>query len=210
MQIHNVEQNTPEWFSLRSGVPTASAMKQLFTSSHALPKGVNQTMQAYAAELAADKMSGLPLSSDEGFQGNRATERGQELEPVARADYSLTTGVGVERAGFVTNFGAGCSPDGFVGDDGLLEIKCPLAKNHTRGVADIVNGQCPTDYYVQVQAQMWICERDWCDLYYYHPHLPSATLRVHADPEFQKLLAQQTALIIGERDALVRALEKAQ
>ena len=209
MQIHDFEQGSFEWHQVRCGIPTASAMKQLFTGSHGIPKNVTGTMLTYAAELAADLQSGLPLSMEEGFQGNAITERGHELEPIAADEYAFATDTDPQKVGFITNHGAGCSPDRLIGENGLLEIKCLLAKAHTKAVADCVSGTCPADYYVQCMAQMWITGRQWCDLHLYHPHLPSYTFRVEADPEFFKKLEQQVAVILAERDRLVSALEAA-
>ena len=209
MQIHNHEQGSLDWYQARCGIPTASVMKQLFTATHALPKGVTQTILTYAAELAADYQSGLMLSVEEGFQGNSITDRGQELEPVARSNYAFENDVTVAEVGFITNHGAGCSPDGLVGDDGGLEIKCLLAKAHTKAVADCIEGTCPADYYVQMQTSLWITGRKWWDLYLYHPHLPSTQFRVEPSAEFFELLEKQTKLVLAERDKLVQALTKA-
>lgn len=208
MQVHNVEQGTPEWHQLRLGIPTGSRLKDLFTASHKIGKGVTKSILSYAAELAADKQSGILLSDEEGFRGNKATDRGHELEPAARDQYTFETGLDVAQVGFVTNHGAGCSPDGLVGDDGCFEAKCLLAKGHTLAVA-AAHTECPADYYVQCQAEAWICEREWTDLYLFHPHLPCLKYRVMADEAFQKLLETQVALVIAERDKLVAALEKA-
>ena len=206
MEIHGHEQGSLAWHKSRLGIPSASAMKQLFTASHGLPKGVTKIILTYAAQLAADRHSGLPLNSTEGFQGSWATDRGNELEPVARNQYSFTQNVNVAQTGFITNKGSGCSPDGLVGDDGGLEIKCLLATAHTKAVADCIAGVCPADYYVQIQTSMWVTDRAWWDLYLYHPDLPSMDFRVEADLEFFKLLDQQVALVIGERDRLIAAL----
>ena len=73
----------------------------------------------------------------------------------------------------------------------------------------MIEGECPADYYVQCQAQAWICERQYTDLYLFHPHLASVRFRVDADPKFQTLLAKQVALVIEERDRLIDALEQA-
>lgn len=209
MEIHDFAQGSEDWLAVRRGIPTASAMKQLFTVAHAVPKKPTAAILNYAAEMAADSFSGLPLSNEEGFQGNWATERGHELEPVARREYDFLQDDEVTEVGFITNHGCGCSPDALVGDEGLLEIKCLLAKAHTQAVAECVAGQCPADYFIQCQAQMWITGRKWCDLYFYHPHLSSAQIRVKADTEFFSLLETQTQLVIAERDKLINALDQA-
>ncbi len=209
MIVHDVEQNTPEWHQLRLGIPTASKIKDLFTAKHGIPKGLNKTILNYAAELAADKQSGKPLSVDENVSGLYATERGHNLEPIARRAYDLGQDEEVKQIGFVTNHGCGCSPDSLVGERGLLEIKCLLHKAHTLCVADCMSGTIPADYYIQCQAQLWMCDRDWCDLYFYHPELPKASIRINADAKFQALMVQQVQLLIETRDSLIDALEAA-
>ena len=212
MKIYDFEQGSQEWHQSRCGIPTASVMKKLFTAKHAIPKGITGQVLNYAAQLAGDKQSGLPLSVEEGFQGNWATERGHELEGTAAMEYALETGTNVQAVGFITSIESLTGSDfvdRLVGDDGLLEIKCLLATAHTIAVAEASDGTCPADYYIQCQAQMWITGRQWCDLKLYHPHLPSKTVRVNADAGFQKLLQQQVDLVLTERDRLVGALEAA-
>lgn len=211
MLVHNVEQNSKEWYDLRCGMPTASRIKELFTAANKVPKDVTKTMLTYAAELAADTVAGFPLSQEEGFQGNYATQRGHDLEGAARDEYTFIANAEVTQIGYVTDDDqiVGCSPDSLVGSNGLLEIKCLLAKAHTLALADIAERICPRDYYVQCQVQTWICERQWCDLYFYHPTLASAVWRVDADKEFHALIDQQVNLICDQRDKLALALRRA-
>lgn len=210
MQIHNVEQNTHEWNLLRAGKPTASQMSDLFTATHAVPKKVTKQMLEFAAGLASDISSELPLSHDEYFKGNDATRRAHELEPVAFNEYKFKYNPDIEMVGFVTNGGVGCSPDGLGATDGGLEMKCLFSKKHTRSVALCVQGICPPDYYVQIQACMWICEREWWDLYLYHPHLTCCRFRVVADHNFWAKLDLQCAALIYERNILIDALKSAE
>lgn len=210
MQIHRMPQNTPEWDLARAGVATASQMSDLFTATHAVPKKVTKVMLEFAASLASDKFSGLPLSADEYFQGNAATRRAHELEPVAFNDYNFRYNGDMQKVGFVTNGGVGCSPDGLGLVEGGLEMKCLLSKKHTRSVLECVQGICPPDFYVQIQASMWICEREWWDLYLYHPHLACMRFRVVADRDFWVKLDLQCAAIIYERNIMIDALKSAE
>lgn len=203
MEIIDCEQNTEEWFALRAGRPTASEFSKIVSGT-----GKASTQLAgYAATLAAELFAGQPL---ERWEGNRATELGHEMEPLARAAYEFQNEVKVVQVGFVTNHGAGCSPDGFVLDDGLHEIKSQLAKGHVQTMAYYrKNGKCPPDYYSQVQGQLLICEREWCDLDFFHEFLPGLTIRVERDEPYIRELLKGIALVIEQRDELVEMLRAA-
>lgn len=202
MQIHKVEQRTAEWFALRAGTPTASEFSKLVTGTG---KASTQ-VKGYAARLAAEKFAGGEL---EKWEGSQWTVRGAEMEPEARAAYELL-GADVEEVGFVTNHGAGCSPDGLVGDEGLCEIKCLSPEKHVLALAyHAKHGRAPVDYIPQVQGQIWLCQRKWCDLYFYHPKLPELCIRVESDSDYQSTLAEQVEAVLSERDRLVQILEAA-
>lgn len=203
MIAHDVEQNTEEWFSLRAGMPTASEFKKIITS-----KGEpSKQMGAYAALLAAEKYAGGRL---ERWEGNQWTERGHELEAEARRSYTFTANEEVVSVGFCENYGAGCSPDGLVGDSGLFENKCLSPQQHVITLSYFdKHGRPQADYIPQVQGQMWVTGRDWCDLHFYHPALPSLTIRVERDDEFHASLAEQIERTLAERDRLARVLEAA-
>ena len=116
MQIINVEQGSEEWLRARLGVPTASCYSKLITT-----QGKRSAQaEGYINELIGQRITGeIP----ETFK-SEAMERGNELEPQARAYYELVTDNDVEEVGLILNdIGAGCSPDGLIGDDGGLEIK---------------------------------------------------------------------------------------
>jgi len=121
--VHDVAQGTDEWHALRAGLPTASEFSKLVTS-----KGEpSKSMTAYAMELAGELYAGRPLDA---WEGNKYTERGHEIEHEARLAYAMR-GEPVEEIGFVTDDEGlwGCSPDGLVGEYGMIEIKC-LPKKH--------------------------------------------------------------------------------
>lgn len=198
MQIHTVEQGTPEWLALRLGIPTASEFKNLVT-----PTGKAATaVKSYALTLAAERFIGEPVDA---FTGNAATERGHELEPAARRFYEFSNDVEAVQVGFVTSDDktVGCSPDSLIGEDGLLEIKCPLAPKFMECLKYVHEGKCPPDYFIQVQGQMFVCERKWCDLLFYHPQLPPRHIRVFPDAAIvETLQSQLTKLAELRSDAL--------
>lgn len=203
MNVHTVEQNSPEWYALRSGLPTASEFKKIITSQGKASTQLN----GYAALLAAELYAGDQL---ERWEGNQWTERGHELELKAMASYSFINAAPVEKVGFCTREGAGCSPDGLVGDTGLLEIKCLSPQAHVLALAyHNKNNRPQPDYIPQVQGQMYVTEREYCDLYFYHPVLPELCIRVERDDEFHTALEKQLQLVIAERDRLAGILEAA-
>jgi hypothetical protein len=203
IEVHEIEQGTEQWHTLRAGLPTASEFSKLVTGT-----GKKSTqLFDYAATLAAELYAGKPL---ERWEGNSATERGHEIEPLARSNYEFQNDVEIVQVGFITNFGAGCSPDGLVGSAGLIEIKSQLPKGHVQTLAHYQkNGGPPSGYLPQVQGQLLVCERDWCDLCFYHPDLPSLTIRVERDESYIRELVKGIQLVIEQRDELVSMLESA-
>lgn len=202
MQIHSCEQRSAEWYALRAGIPTASEFSKLVTSDGTPSK----TLTTYAMTLAAEKFAGCTMDA---WEGNGWTERGRELEDEALRLYSFANDCNVTPIGFVTNDAhtAGCSPDGLVNGEGLIEIKCLKAENHVKAILYFQkNGRCQTDYVQQTQGQIWLCERKWCDLVFFHPQLPLLTIRQHPDPALQTALAAAVDAVHRERDIVLAAL----
>jgi hypothetical protein len=201
--IHDCEQNSEAWYGLRAGLPTASEFPKIITGTGKASAQVSD----YAAQLAAEMFAGRPLDR---WEGNAATERGHEIEKIARANYEFERELTVDRPGFITNYGAGCSPDGLVGTDGIHEIKCQLAKNHVQTLAYYYKHRtCPPGYVPQVQGQLLICEREWNDLHFFHPDLPSVVIRIKRDEPYIAALRSGIKTVLAERDALVAMLRSA-
>ena len=179
MIILNCEQGTEAWMEARLGVPTATGASRIIT-----PTGkASSQARAYMAELVAEYVIGE--TKDE-FRGTEWMERGKILEPDARAFYEFHNDDDVTKVGFVYRDDtrtAGCSPDSLVGDDGMLELKCPMAHTH---VAYHMMGDVPTPYIVQLQYQLWITGRKWVDFMSYHPDFPPYLIHVEADQVFTK------------------------
>lgn len=176
MKIIDCQQGTPEWFSARLGLPTASEFDKILT-----PTGKPSTQwEAYANRLLAEMLVGKPVDS---FEGNGWTERGNELEPEAAKFYEFTNEIETLTVGFVTNDEGtyGCSPDRLVGNDGLLELKCPAPHTHIQYLLDKKIDQ---KYYPQVQGQLLVTGRAWVDLVSYHPEMPPVVIRVPRDETF--------------------------
>lgn len=201
MIIHDVEHNTEEWLALRAGMPTASAASQLVTS---LGKP-SKSMELYAWQLAGEVYRESP---DSFFDGNEHTRYGHETEEEAAFAYAMG-GTDVRKAGFCTDdlLRYGCSPDRFVDDEGLLEIKC-LPKLHIKAIRYIYyNDAPPPEYIMQPQMQMLVTGRKWCDLYFYSPHYPCKILRQYPDAVLQQALKSQLAACIIERNKAFKILE---
>lgn len=203
MIIHDVEQNSEEWLKLRAGIPTASEFSKLVDS-----KGKKSaTFEKYAMTLAAEKIAG---SDVDGFEGNSWTERGHELEPDAVKSYEFLKDVEAVKAGFITNNKQtmGCSVDRLIGDDGLLEIKCLKATTLIETMLYFKkNSRAQPKYFQQVQGQMMVAGRKWCDLYFYHPKLPPLCIRQYPDDSFQNSLLKTIAEVGDRRDAIIKVTE---
>lgn len=189
MRILPHAQRTPEWYAARLGVPSAANFEKIIT-----PGGKASTqITGYTNRLLAEKIMGKPCDPDE---PNAAMQRGTELEPEARDYYSLIAGPVVE-VGFCLHddHDFGCSPDGLVGDDGILEIKCPMPWTHVEYLRDQV---LPSKYIPQVQGQLLVTGRKWCDFVSFHPDMKPLIVRVEADKAFQAKLLDLLVGMIAE------------
>jgi DNA-binding ferritin-like protein (Dps family) len=175
MRIIECEQGSQEWLAARRGIPTASQFHKILT-----PKTGKPSAQAEALRIAlvAEWMTGRDAES---FQSD-AMARGFMLEAEARQWYELTTGHEVRQTGICMRDDGmtGASPDGLIGDDGGLEIKCMLDAGH---MAFLLQPD-PKQFYPQIQGSLWITGREWWDLLAYHPDLPSLIVRVKRDQEY--------------------------
>jgi len=206
MKIHNeLEQGSDEWHLFRMDKPTGSNAKKIITS-----KGVKSTqLKKYAISLAVCSYSGIKR---EDFKATKAMERGIELEPEARKVYDFVKETETEQVGFITDDleRYGVSPDGLLDHDGMVEFKCQEDEGHTTTLIYYAkNGRLPTDHFAQVQMQMFVAEREWCDTAHYHPYLPFKIVRSYPDPIFVKQLQIQLANVLEERDKIIKVLQDA-
>lgn len=159
-----------------------------------------QSAQApkYMNELLAERLMQHPTLQ----KSTKWMERGQELEADALAYYEFQRGISVDKIGFVTNDAGtiGCSPDCLVGDDGLLEIKCPSEGVHVSYLLEDIGAS--DQYKHQTQGQLWITGRQWVDIVSYHPEMPSALYRVHRDPAFIELLSLHVSIFSNLLESL--------
>jgi putative phage-type endonuclease len=176
IEYPDVEQRSEQWHDLRRGMVTASTVAQLLTPT--LKVANNDTSRAVTTALVAERITGVTeptFTSDDMW-------RGVLHEPIARGYYAEKYGP-VREYGFMVRqfdgFEIGLSPDGLVGDDGLLEIKCPRAKGH---VQTILADQVPAVYMAQCQTALLVSGRDWLDFVSFHGGLPLFVKRVYPDP----------------------------
>ena len=198
MIIHNLEQNTPEWDIARSGKFTASMFGDLFAA-----KSTDKYENAIY-RVAFERVTGERVPT----YSNALMERGHELEPMARESYEMQTFNMVEEVGFCElNEWVGCSPDGLVGTDGLIEIKCPAYNTFMRYVD---SGKLPTQYKYQVHGQMYVTGRKWVDFVAYHPPFKPFILRVERDEEVCKKIESALNEAIEKAKKIIEKLTKYQ
>lgn len=196
MKIIDCTQGDPEWFSCRAGTPTASNFDLLVTIRGDRSKSADK----YLYRLAGEKITGVP---EETYQ-NVNMIRGQELESEARQLYQVITDNTVQEVGFcLADGGYGASPDGLVGDDGLIEIKCPTIAVH---VGYLLAGTLPSDYFQQTQGQLLVMERKWVDFFSYYPGLRPLLVRVERDEGFIKKLEAELKLFVEELKVVVKKI----
>lgn len=197
--IRGIEQGSEEWHNLRSGTITGSMF------SAVLSKGAGKTRKAYMYSLAAEVLTGEVADSF----SNEYMEWGTKTEPQARAMYKLRTGSSLESVAFIKGVeGVGVSPDDLVNENGLLEIKCPKT---TTQIETYMSGKMPTKHKAQVQGQLWVSEREWCDFVSFDPRINGVAswlcVRVERDEEYINTLKSEVARFKAELDELVNKLK---
>ncbi|STR03038.1 putative phage-type endonuclease [Kingella potus] len=163
-----MQQHTPEWHAARLGKLTASRIHEATTKSARSCSGYLAARENYKAELICERLTGRPY----GGLNTPAMQHGTDTEPQARAAYMLETGNDVAETGFIPHPGiamSGASPDGLIGADGLIEIKCPNTATH---IDFLRSGRPKPQYLAQMQWQMACTGRQWCDFVSYDPRLP--------------------------------------
>jgi len=197
--IKSIEQGGEDWLNIRMGFVTASKFKDVQA------KGAGKTRKTYMYQIAAEIITG---EREEGFS-SKSIEHGTYTEPTARAMYELDNGVDVEQIAFAhfDDIKIGCSPDGLVGDRGLVEIKCP---NTTTQIETFLSGKMPTSHMAQVQGQMWVMDRDWCDFVSFDPRINGAAsyfcTRIEKNEDYCKDLARECSMFLAELEEIIKKL----
>lgn len=198
-----VDQGTAEWLAQRAGKVTASRIADVMAKTKT---GYGATRKTYMGDLVAERLTGLPKP---GFS-NAAMQWGTDTEPQARAMYEFETGLDVVETGFVPHpelDGTGASPDGLVGDNGLVEIKCPNTATH---IETLRGSKIDRKYLLQMHWQMICTGRDWCDFVSFDPRLlfemQIHIRRVERDADLSKEITDEVTQFITELDEAVADL----
>lgn len=200
-----MEQRSDEWYAARLGKVTASRVADVVARTKS---GYSTSRANYMAELVCERLTGKPGD----FFQNAAMVWGTEQEPFARGAYEERTAALVTEVGFVphpTIDMAGASPDGLVGDDGLVEIKCPFTATH---IDTIMSGVAPSKYVTQMQWQMACTGRKWCDFVSFDPRMPDNMqlfiTRVHRKDMEIYALEQEVRSFLIELDEKITKLKE--
>lgn len=200
MKLINADQRTPEWFEARLGKATASRFGDIMAKTRS---GYSASRKNYMADLVIQRLTNTILES---FT-TAAMQYGIDQEEVARLEYALSTGNEVVETGFWVHdkLDAGASPDGFVNHDGALEIKVPNSATH---LETLHTKKVPRQYVAQVQGQMWITGKKWCDFVSYDPRtVPNAQMviiRVERDKDYIKELELEVEKFLEEVEEQVK------
>jgi len=196
-------QGSPEWLAQRLGKVTASRVADVIAKTKT---GYGASRKNYLAQLVCEVMTG---QSQDGYT-NAAMQWGIDKEPEAKAAYSFFTGNDVVSAEFVQHPAipaAGASPDGYVGDDGLIEVKCPNTATH---IETLISGTVDGKYITQMQWQMACTGRQWCDFVSFDPRMPPELSlfvnRVERDQKMIDELQREVLAFLAELDETINKL----
>ena len=198
-----MEQRSQAWFAARLGKVTASRVADVIAKTKT---GPSASLAAYMAQLIAERLTGVPQEA----YSNAAMDWGTATEPEARIAYEFHANLDVAEIGFVNHpfiAMSGASPDGLVGEMGLLELKCPTTSTH---IDTLLGRSVPDKYIVQMQWQMACSEREWCDFASYDPRLPDHmrlfVARIERDDKRIADLEHSVSDFLGEVEEKLAAL----
>jgi putative phage-type endonuclease len=201
--IEMIEQRSDEWFTARLGKVTASRVADVIAKTKT---GYSASRESYMAQLLEERMTGKPANSF----FNADMQWGIDQEPFARGEYERVKGVLVEEVGFVPHPNipmAGASPDGFVGVNGLIEIKCPKT---TTMIETLFTNKCPQRYFTQIQFQLACTDRVFCDYVVFDPRMPKNlqlfVKRIERDEDYIAQIEEEVEIFLNEIETKVNFL----
>jgi putative phage-type endonuclease len=204
--IHDMDQRSAEWMRIRLGKATASRVSDIIARTKS---GYSASRANYAAQLVCERLTGVQAET----YTNAAMQWGCDNEDAAREAYEFAQAVTAEQVGFVDHpmvSMAGASPDGLVGDDGLIEIKCPNTATH---IETLLTGSIADKYIVQMQWQLGCTNRKWCDFVSYDPRLSEEkrlfVKRVHRDDARIAELEAEVGKFLAEVEDTIARLNAA-
>ena len=194
-------QGSPEWFAQRCGCITASRIVDIMAGGKGL------TRAKYAAQLAAERMTGKPSRA---MFKSASMQHGNDTEPFARMQYEMRNGVLAIESDFIYHPYiklSGMSPDGLVNGDGLVEFKCPDTRTF---IEYLLSGEIPRGYQLQMLWQLCVSGREWCDFVAYDPDLPDEDgyiqIRYQPTQKERADLEDEVRNFSAEVDALVQSI----
>lgn len=207
MIIVDIEQGSPEWLAIRLGLASASRFKDVLSEPRSKADkeagALSDTAKSYMNSLIAEIITG-----EQAIITGKPLEWGSEHESSARIEYEFKHDTYVEEIGICIhdNRMIGASPDGFVGADGMIEIKCPyVSANH---VKTVINGT-PVEHMPQIQGNLWVNGRDWCDFISFDPRVKDDNRlfveRVYRDEAMIKRIESKTLAFAEKMKSVLRS-----
>lgn len=200
-----IDQGSDAWHQQRLGKVTASKIADVMAKTKS---GYGAARANYMTQLLTERLTGEPTE----FFTNAAMQWGTETEPKARGAYAFSTGNNIIEQSFIDHSEiemTGASPDGLVGDDGLIEIKCPNSSTH---IATLLGKAIDGKYMKQMQWQMDCIDRQWCDFVSYDPRLPvnmqMHITRVERDADMIEEIRSEVKKFLLELDGKITELNE--
>ena len=184
IEVITCDQGSPEWHAARAGIVTASEFATVLAKGRG--GGESKTRRTYMLRLLGERLTGEVAES----YSNGHMERGKALEAEARDAYAFQCDADYEQVGFIRSGDKGCSPDGLIGERGMVEIKTKLP--HLQ-LDVLLTDEVPSEHIAQCQGALWIAEREWIDFASYWPKLPLFVKRIHRDEAYIERLAEAVA-----------------
>lgn len=201
LEIFHMDQGSDDWLRARIGVPTASNFATIMANGKGGKESV--TRRKYLLSLIGERITGQPAES----YTNSHMERGKVMEEEARDMYAFKHDADPLRVGFIRNGDIGCSPDSLIDANGLLEIK---TKTGHLQLEVLLANRLPPEHVAQVQGQIMVAEREWCDFVSYWPGLPLFVTRIFRDDDYIKKLRSGIDAFLSELTELQMRIEKMQ
>ena len=201
--MSDIEQGSEEWFAARLGKATASKFQDLLAKTKT---GASASRTNYISQLVVERLTGVAPD----FFTSKSMEIGTEREPMARMAYEIETGNIVQEVGFILHesLSCGASPDGLIGDDGGIEIKCPQPAAH---LEYLQSDKAPAKYIAQIQGGLWVTGRKWWDFVSFNPdfppHLQLKIVRVMRDDDYIAKLEAEIKDALDEVEQILNNLK---
>ncbi len=201
--IKSMAQGSEEWKAMRLGKVTASNMKNVMSNGRG--GALSKMSETYMMDLIAERLTGEAKP----FFENDAMRWGAETEPLARAVFESMENLEVEEVAFIQyDDYTGVSPDGLIGADGLIEIKCP---NTSTQIKRALSDDYAADYKDQIQMQLWVSGRKYCYFLSFDPRLDCAAgyllQKVERDDEYIEKMGEKTRAFITKMNELLELLQ---